>query len=244
MHAIPEVNWFENEVVRRIDACSIIDSDPRLSAEFNAVCLIRTWHQSLWVEYLHEVQKVVRVELHGRILGRANQVERTKLGDLIWEALQKKKALDPPLFKRVCAFVLFAHGTERADISRLVGLSPQRLRQILNGIIPTIPADIDEVNLSRVARDLVEQNVNTMKKRIVYYLAVFHNQSHAAAALGIRRQRVSQLAKSIPPAYRFDEDLRHWPTCEDRPRLFEEYRHHIEALELPFGYPWNSRADI
>ena len=72
-----------------------------------------------------------------------------------------------------------------------------------------IPATIDEVNISRAARDLVDLDLNAFKKSIIYLMETTKmKQAEVARLLGTSRQRVSKALGSVPPEYRFDLLLR------------------------------------
>ena len=238
LHFFPEVNWFENEVVRRIDARCAHDRDPREAAESEVFDMIKEQNESLWMKYADEIDQVVKTELVDRISGRSDLFGTTRLGDAMWKALRGKHVADPPLFERVYVLLLIASGMHRSEVSSLLQISRSRVRMHIDRVLPVVQIDESVVNLRRVARDLEDRGVTDQKKRIVYYLAMRKSRSEIASLLGVSPVYIWKLIQSIPRAYRFDEEPRHWYKFDERPASWREYHRHIEALQLPFGLPW------
>jgi len=206
LHSKHAVNWFENQVVRRIQASSLIDSDPRRAAESAASWEIVDLKGPCLAFTFEEISKALP-GLYDKITNPAGHFQRSETVNLIWSRLLEKGFSDAYWHVRV--LILYSQGMNVLKIADRQLCEPQSVRDVLRSIVPVIPATFDEVILSRAARDLVDKKIDDFKKEIIYLMTIQKmKQAQVADALNVSRQLVSRALGSIPMAYRFDRKVR------------------------------------
>jgi transcriptional regulator len=196
------IDWFENQIVTRLDIVLYSQSDPRAGA-ISEVLYIMCRRCTDRILKEDEIERIIR-ELGRCMRDGSGALTSLQVQRMVGAVLRPFGISSESDCIRIAILAMYSIGESQKSIAKRLGNCSTNVMTVLRNAISTVTPSIDAVNLGKAVSDLIINKMSDAKMEMIYYLAHNKKQAQIARILGMSPQAISKALRTIPKAYRFD----------------------------------------